>query len=316
MEVNGKHFHLHCRTKRSQGLTPTKPKYWCKHCSTYVKDTKFERTQHEATGKHQGNLKRALRDIHRGHERDERDKNRAKAEIERLNRVVSGVSSPAPKSTPEPQLTRKPATVNPTSKATPEERKRQIAQLAEMGIAIPDEFRAEMAMAGEWKTVSEQPPPRLVKDTEMPTNAFQSIGVRKRKKDEDEDDQDLGEKIGRKSWGSTLRMYPGSGSAAGADVEALLARHRPVKSAAPSIDPGIKKEEEEGENDDLAEKRIKSEHDSIQSGDNTCDPDTSIKWEDYQNSAAPNDQQESTDDACPGHGIVFKKRKAKPVKQR
>ena len=43
------------------------PKYWCKHCGIYVRDTKLERTNHEATGKHQGALKRFLRDLHRGH---------------------------------------------------------------------------------------------------------------------------------------------------------------------------------------------------------------------------------------------------------
>src|SRR5256885_11873454 len=83
------------------------PKYWCKHCSTYVKDTKFERAQHEATGKHQGNLRRFLKSIQDGHERGEREKQRARAEVERLNKVVAG--SPASPSDYNVATSRNPA---------------------------------------------------------------------------------------------------------------------------------------------------------------------------------------------------------------
>ncbi len=69
------------------------PKYWCKHCKTYVRDTKLERTNHDATPKHQGNLKRFLKDLHRGHEKDEKDKERAKAEVARLNGLPVGSGS-------------------------------------------------------------------------------------------------------------------------------------------------------------------------------------------------------------------------------
>ena len=69
------------------------PKYWCKHCSTFVRDTKLERANHDATAKHQNAVNRALRDLHRNHEREERDKERAKREVDRLNGVVSGAGS-------------------------------------------------------------------------------------------------------------------------------------------------------------------------------------------------------------------------------
>ena len=32
-------------------LIVVKPKYWCKHCKTYVRDTKLEKANHEATPK-------------------------------------------------------------------------------------------------------------------------------------------------------------------------------------------------------------------------------------------------------------------------
>ncbi|KAL9617245.1 MAG: hypothetical protein Q9160_007926 [Pyrenula sp. 1 TL-2023] len=289
-------------------LLSTQPKYWCKQCSTYVKDTKFERTQHEATAKHQGNLKRALRDIHRGHEQDERDKQRAKAEIDRLNRVVSGTPLSKPNAANDPRLSRIPAAAlpAPTTKATPAERKRQLAQLADMGIAIPDEFRADMAMAGEWKTMSEQSAPSDIKSEDVSTISSQSIGVRKRKPSQEEDDQDVGNKIGRKIWGSSVRMYPGSTSVADADVEALLTGHGPVKRA-DSHDPGVKTEERE--TDDQPEKEIKRG----QEFDDTSHTDALIKQETDQHFIKP-DVGNGTNDATPD--VIFKKRRSRPTKQR
>ncbi|KAI1437086.1 hypothetical protein GGR50DRAFT_139896 [Xylaria sp. CBS 124048] len=116
------------------------PKYWCKHCSTYVRDTKLERTNHEATGKHQSALKRFLRDIHRSHENELREKDRAKREIERLNGVVRPSASTSSTATA--------ATTAAT--ATAGQRQQQWEQLAQMGIDVPTELRRDMAMAGEW----------------------------------------------------------------------------------------------------------------------------------------------------------------------
>jgi hypothetical protein len=49
-------------------LTKFQPKYWCKYCEIFVKDTKFEKQQHEATGRHQGNIRRSLKGLHREQE--------------------------------------------------------------------------------------------------------------------------------------------------------------------------------------------------------------------------------------------------------
>ncbi|KAJ4301833.1 hypothetical protein N0V90_003929 [Kalmusia sp. IMI 367209] len=61
------------------------PKYWCKFCRDYIKDTKFERQQHEATGRHQSNIQRSLKGLHREQAATERQKQRAKDEVARLN---------------------------------------------------------------------------------------------------------------------------------------------------------------------------------------------------------------------------------------
>lgn len=189
-------------------LTRSQPKYWCKHCSTYVKDTPFERKQHENTGKHQGNLKRFLRGIQNDHEKGERDKERAKAEVDRLNKVVGGSSTSAGSSTSKPTVIRK----STTSAPTVADQKRQWAQLAEMGIEVPDNFRAEMAIPGQWQSISKPI------ETEPKPEDTLSVGVRKRKV-EDEDGEESGGTVQRRGWGTSTRRYPGNDDP---DLDALL----------------------------------------------------------------------------------------------
>ncbi|KAI9840090.1 MAG: hypothetical protein M1819_000283 [Sarea resinae] len=218
------------------------PKYWCKHCKIYVRDTKLEKQQHEATGKHQGSLKRFLRDIHRGQERDERDKQRAKDEVERLNGVVAGRSSAGSTSTSGPSGTRKSA-ISPASgprQASVSERKQQLAQLASMGVAIPDEFRREMAMAGDWQTISERPLGPTVKQEDDGDRKpdVHSIGVRKRKfGEEDQEEEDSGARV-RKVWGSSLKTYPGGAHDDDEDLDFLLQKSKSSAKAKESIEAG------------------------------------------------------------------------------
>ncbi|KAK3380887.1 hypothetical protein B0H63DRAFT_376903, partial [Podospora didyma] len=129
------------------------PKYWCKHCSVYVRDTKLERSNHESTGKHQGAIKRSLRDLHRSAEQKERDQDRAKREVERLNGLVSrgGSSSTTTRSGAAPSYSNAPPK---EQKATEAERQRQLEQLAELGVSLPTEVRTNLAMPGEWTTTS------------------------------------------------------------------------------------------------------------------------------------------------------------------
>lgn len=161
------------------------PKYWCKHCSVYVRDTKLERTNHEATGKHQGAIRRSLRDLHRNHEQAEREKERAKREVERLNGVVSGVG---PSARPSGGAY---GDVLGGDQKSKEERQRQLEQLALMGVNIPTELRPEMAMAGEWTVTST----RIIKGSEQEESDKGSIearaaGVRKREREQTEEERE------------------------------------------------------------------------------------------------------------------------------
>ncbi|KAL2353995.1 putative formin binding protein [Cryomyces antarcticus] len=256
------------------------PKYWCKFCKTYVRDTIFEKKQHEATPRHQGNIQRSLRDLHRGHEREERDKQRAKDEVARLNGIVAGTSSSSG-STDAPWK-RQPPTPSAPAQATAEDRKKQLKQLAEMGVAVPDEFRKEMAMAGDWHTVSVTP---LEEDEDIKPSAI-NIGVRKRKFEGQEEAEEAGDTMVRKGWGTTFKSYAASKDDS-VDIEALLSGSAPGQDHVLPAEfvPTIKKEEsEEGVAFAVAA------------------PDMNV-------AAAP----VKTEDRPPGTGIVFKKRKAPKV---
>ncbi|KAF2094522.1 hypothetical protein NA57DRAFT_80324 [Rhizodiscina lignyota] len=277
------------------------PKYWCKFCKVYVRDTKFERQQHEATGRHQGNIQRSLRGLHRDQEREEREKQRAKDEVARLNGEAQGSSSGSPN---EPPWKKKNAAPPPAPRqATAEDRKRQMLQLAEMGVAIPEEFRRDMAMASEWQTVSE----RIVggrsqkkeedEDLDIKPEA-RSIGVRKRKLNgEEEEDEAAGQPV-KQAWGSAFKKFPGS-KGADEDLDALLGGTKPtVKS-----ESVVKKEEDP---DDIPIKREESAGDTEdKAGIAKVESDIQVKQEDGEPApAAASNSGESP--------IVFKKRKKKP----
>lgn len=228
------------------------PKYWCKHCSVFVRDTKLEKQNHEATAKHQGAVKRALRDLHRGHEREERDKERAKREIERLNGVVSSDGSgptAAPNAGP-PSRTRPGAAAGagassgggaggggPLSEA---ERKRQAEQLASLGVSLPDEFRKDLAMAGDWQvtstTVVTDPPA----DGSNPGASARGVHKRERTDEEIEEEKAIkGLYKKPRRWGRDSRTVAGDGG--NPDLDALLSGGLVVKK---QEDDGVKKEED------------------------------------------------------------------------
>ncbi|OAP60742.1 hypothetical protein AYL99_05744 [Fonsecaea erecta] len=197
------------------------PKYWCKHCSTFVKDTPLERKQHEGTTKHQNNLKRFLRDIQNSHERSEREKEQAKSEVDRLKGVAGGDTNRPSSSS---QQAAQSASKTPSGPQSTADRKRQWAQLAEMGIKVPEGFRSEMAMAGDWQVVSQQT------TDETPSEAPLSKGVKKRKyegqDEEEEEKKEAGEAVVRRGWGAATKRYPGHDKA---DLDDLLSGSISVK---------------------------------------------------------------------------------------
>jgi hypothetical protein len=218
-----------------------------------VKDTKFERGQHEATGRHQGNIQRSLRGLHRAQEQEQRDKARAQAEVARLNGLVPGTKA-APSVATGTGGAAPTYQKRPEKKATVEDRKKQWEQLAALGVTLPDQARQDLAIAGDWKTVATEVVGEINEDGEFKSLALNK-GVRKRKLDEDEEEQkEAGEMITkRKGWGHTYKSFPGSKGGED-DLENLLVKKTPQFDQATTAEEeaGLKKEEPREEEAGLA----------------------------------------------------------------
>ena len=214
-----------------------------------------------------------------------------------------------------------PTPVSGKEQATPGDRKRQLAQLAEMGVAVPEDFRREMAMAGDWQTTSE----RLVYENDFMKKEGDedvkpgglNVGIRKRKFEGQEEQEEAGETVIRRGWGSTIRTYPGAEGDED-DLNTLLKSTKRLtregeglqslgigqlfqpeqadsldttKESMPALDaPAIKEEESAGFGGIL---------DTILDPRTIEAPLVSLKQEDPPNS-----------------GVIFKKRKAKPIRQK
>lgn len=289
------------------GLFLSQPRHWCKQCKIFIRDTPFERTQHEASGKHQSSLKRFLRDIHKNNETQQRETQRAKSEVERLRQAVGGGSSTS--SAPAPIRAAAPAPKQADRPVGVEERKKQIAQLAEMGVAVPEEYRRDMALAGEWQTLSE-----TKIDPDGLEGAAKSIGVRKRKHEGDEEeDEHAPEPIVRQGWGSRMKTYPGA-KEEDEDLDALLASTKDLKKTKTAT-PASTKEEPEGQKQEPASV-VKTEDeapDSKPAGAEGAEETPQIKTEEPGEISAPAaDKEPPAEEAA---GPVFKKRKPKVMRK-
>ncbi|GAP86758.1 putative u1 zinc finger domain-containing protein [Rosellinia necatrix] len=287
------------------------PKYWCKHCSTYVRDTKLERANHEATAKHKSGLKRFLRDLHRGHENEQRDKDRAKQEIDRLNGLTSKPSASSSASSAAAT-----STTTAAATATPAQRQQQWEQLAEMGINVPTELRRDMALVGEWtvtntRVIDDAPDPAVDDDDgsgdQKPAGPnTTTTGVRKRPKQEDEDDKDEeGEAVKGlfkkpRRWGRDTKHIAEDN----AELDALL--------GIPLVKPPLEEEEEAQQPTikDDSSPNIKTEDlelDGLLSG-------ISVPVNNEQIAEAVKKEEQDQEPADPV--IVFKKRKPKNIRQK
>lgn len=179
-----------------------------------------------------------------------------------------------------------------------------MAQLAEMGVAIPDEFRREMALAGEWQTVSER---RIdVQDDEKPESSSLNIGVRKRKLEGQEaEEEEEAQRAVKKNWGPTTRQYPGAED--DEDLDALLESTKTLKGKGPAVKVETKTEE--------PDEHIKQESSppppttTDEDGPPTIKKEESVQGVPESIPEAGNEAQE----AAPG--VVFKKRKPKFAKK-
>lgn len=316
------------------------PKYWCKHCSTFVVDTPISRKNHDATGKHQSALRKFLRDLHRENEKTTAASEAAKREVARLKASVSGQSDPyataasstsstaPPKSTTvaKPELPKGIKWGVSDRPLTEAEKKRQMAELAALGVAMPDEVRSEFAMPGEWQTVSvtlgkTEKEEREEREREERIRVKQEE-ERKRKWDEmDDDEKELrGFKVQERRW-------PGAD-----DEEEEVPRWRvktEVKNESAAgeerrvgfkIEGKVKKE-------DMTEEEILAEiggneqsSRELAGAGEVKKEETNIKKEEEESPVMPppiaEDSAAPPADNPPTGGVVFKKRKVKNIRKK
>jgi hypothetical protein len=182
-----------------------------------------------------------------------------------------------------------------------------------MGISIPDEFRPEMAMAGEWQVTSE----RIIEleDGEKKPDAI-ALGVRKRVLDEEELEAAEAKK---RKWGSTYRTHPTEED--NGDLDALLGNVT-RKGREPATKNEAKAEVKQEIKDKPEASGVQDGQPTLPQGTGDAKP-AEIKREPFGGENAvpsaipPLDASlKQEGDEPTGPGIVFKKRKAKNIRQK
>ncbi|KAI0174890.1 hypothetical protein BJ166DRAFT_513118 [Pestalotiopsis sp. NC0098] len=292
------------------------PKYWCKHCSVFVRDTKLERSNHDATAKHQSALKRFLRDLHRGHDKEEKEKDRAKREIERLNGVVGSSSSsnaagPSSSSGTAPGAARQSSQT--TARGTEGQRQKQWEQLAEMGIDIPTELRGDMAMASEWQVTNTRivdDTPKTDEDGKVKVEGV-ATGVRKRvKREGEEEEEDAMQSLFKKprKWGRDTKQAAEDDADLDALLSGTLAPMKKEKTEESRTEAVIKQDPDEEADAGAPLKREPSnEGQGISS---------TIKSEPESADTATVKTEAASEGNPDVPAVVFKKRKPKAVRQK
>jgi hypothetical protein len=279
------------------------PSYWCKFCESYVRDTATERKNHESTGKHQNNIQRSLRNLHKNKEREEREQQRAKDEVARLNGLVGGKDASTAGSKPGisglKNLGKSSGPAPPTLSAAAQ-RKAHAEQLVALGVELPEELKREVTGIGGWQTLStsvvDSGPRSLAdikKEEEEVASAALNKGVHKRKAEDDEDARDEEAAPKKKIWGNTFKNYPGTQKDdQDDDLDALLSGSvkAPVQPKAPD--------------EPASQAEVKSE-----SGDNIKTEPTESATDAEAVVAKQEDENDGAITAPPP--VVFKKRKAK-----
>jgi hypothetical protein len=157
-----------------------------------------------------------------------------------------------------------------------------------MGVALPEEARQDMGMAGDWKVVTKKLVGEVNDQGKFEEKQLNK-GVHKRKIDEIEEERIAAEGLitRKKGWGHTYKAFPGSKGNDDDNLEALLGAK---KSPAIKEDDTVKMEDP-----------VKGEEDT------RALLDIPTAEEDAADAAAAPVKQEEDAPAAPA--VVFKKRK-------
>ncbi len=184
-----------------------------------------------------------------------------------------------------------------------------MAQLAAMGVSVPDDHRGETPIAGGWQVVSQ----RLIEaDEQTPNESSLSVGIRKRKFEGQEEEEEAGEAVAKRGWGSTTKVYPTN---AKPDLEALLAGTIPVKTEVdvlvikkeeldrPAIDDHICDDAEDKNDTSVVEDNVRPKQQEV----------SQLLTLPFQALDQPTD---TTDNTTERPDFVFRKRKPKTSRQK
>lgn len=157
-----------------------------------------------------------------------------------------------------------------------------------MGVALPEEARQDMGMAGDWKVVTKKVVGEVNEQGQFEEKQLNK-GVHKRKIDETEEDRIAAEGLitKKKGWGHTYKSFPGSKGNDDDDVEALLGAK---KTPEVKEESSVKKEDP-----------VKGEEDT-----RTLQEIPTAEEAEANAATAPVKQEE---DAPAAPAVVFKKRK-------
>lgn len=233
-------------------------------------------------------------------------------EVERLKGLVSGGGSGSSAGSSSSAFGRGPTPSIPKQQATAASIQKQRAQLAEMGVSIPSEFRSDMAMPGEWQVTAER-----VIDPEGEEKKPEALALGVRKRVVGEEEEELNEAKKRR-WGSTYRTHPteeedndldtllSNATRKGKEPETKVETKVEVKEEA-SDPPGIPEPTSEGA---LPVSAVKTESPSGLDGQDEAEAAKVL------DSIPPISEAKPEIEDLIAPGVVFKKRKAKNIRQK
>lgn len=191
-----------------------------------------------------------------------------------------------------------------------------------MGVAVPEDFRKDMAMAGDWQTTSQRLIYEDVKKEEENKDVKPqglNIGVRKRLFEGQEEEEAAGETVIRKGWGSTIRTYPRASGDGDDDLDALFKTTRTIrKNVDASNDPHISSstaQAGEGPTPATMEGDVKTKTPQIKREESSNDGQLSGTSQNATNPSTTDASIKQEEDAGQP-GVLFKKRKARPIRQK
>lgn len=203
----------------------------------------------------------------------------------------------------------------PKAQATAHDLKKQAAQLLELGIGVPDEFRGELAVPGEWQVMNQRviEPEGVNMDSKDVT--ARAIGVKKREVEVDEEEEIEKKKARR---GPRYRAYPGMAEE-DRDLDALLNQ---VTAPKPEVEPKEEPREafssfKQEQDPPDAQDAVKQEtHGGV---DIKPDPEQATQGQEPALADVPLAEEAPAASVKPEEGIpgvVFKKRKAKNIRHK